>query len=372
MADDKTYRELALHYWWPSMRADTRRAYRACSFCELSKAKRNLTHKKFRAVKGSAPRSRWGMDFYGVGDSYVLGMIDLDSLWVELAWMETREADNVTAAIRDRILFRHGVPSVIHSDHAAEFVGRSMTKLAADFGFTNTTTGGYCATGNSTIERFWAYFGVCIRALDDEAYQDADTHVQHMAWAWNTTHHSSIDCRPFSIMTGCLPRTIAGSVLTTEPPSEPPCVASVRTAAKEYHRAASAHGDYMREKRAETLNKHGRSLRSLQVGDFVKIFMPPGHDEALRRQRKAKHIVQFRGPLRVDEKLSTSTFLLSCYFNPERKFKRHLTNIRRWVGPLPSRDENANGVPPASHDAVAVSAISSSSADLTLLRTQAD
>ena len=58
-----------------------------------------------------------------------------------------------------------------------------MTKLAADFGFTNTSTGGYCATGNSTIERFWAYFGVCIRALDDEAYQDADTQVQHMAWA---------------------------------------------------------------------------------------------------------------------------------------------------------------------------------------------
>ena len=82
--------------------------------------------------------------------------------------------------------------------------------------------------------------------------------------------------------------------------------------------------------------------------------MPPGHDEAPRRQRKAKHIAQFRGPLRVDEKLSTSTFLLSCYFNPERKFKRHLTNIRRWIGPLPSRDENANGVPPASHDDVAV------------------
>ena len=159
---------------------------------------------------------------------------------------------------------------------------------------------------------------------------------------------------PFELMTGCIPRTISGSVLEAEPPSEPLGVATIKEAAAEYRRVALAHADYMRTLRADTLNRHGRALRALKVGDYVKIYMPPSHDEAVRRQRKAKHIVQFRGPLKITKKLSSTTFELSCYFNPSSKFRRHLTNIRRWVGPLPKPDDSSNGVPPASHDDIAV------------------
>ena len=66
------------------------------------------------------------MDFYGVGDAYVLGIIDLDSLWIELFYTSDRSASGVMRAIKDRIIFRHGVPDIIHSDHAQEFVGKSI------------------------------------------------------------------------------------------------------------------------------------------------------------------------------------------------------------------------------------------------------
>ena len=66
-------------------------------------------------------------------------MIDLDSLWVELAYCETREAKNVTAALRNNVLFRHGIPDIVHSHHAREFVGRAAAKLACDFGYAQTT-----------------------------------------------------------------------------------------------------------------------------------------------------------------------------------------------------------------------------------------
>ena len=94
------------------------------------------------------------MDFYGVGNSYVLGMIDLDSLWVELVHLPDRSADCVAQAIRDRILFRHGTPDQIQSDHAREFIGHVLTTLARTHGYMNTTTGGYNPTGNSKIESF--------------------------------------------------------------------------------------------------------------------------------------------------------------------------------------------------------------------------
>ena len=351
LADDKTYQELRENYYWPGMRAECRMHYMACPFCDLSKAKRNHAHGRFRGVRGSAPRSRWGMDFYGVGDGYVLGMIDLDSRWIELCYLQTREADGVLRAVRDQILFRHGVPDTVHSDHAREFVGRALTKLATEFGYVNTTTGGYCATGNSTIERFWGYLGICLRSLSDADYQTIEDRLQQMAWTWNTVKNGT-SVRPFEIMTGVQPKTISGSILRTEAPLQTPMANSTfAESAAEFRRIALANDDYMRERRAATLNKRGRKLRELQVGDYVKMYIPPGHVEAVRRKRKAKHIVQFRGPLRIDERPSGTTMVLSCYFNPKNKFRRNITNVRRWNGPLPSKDAVNMAAPPCTfHD----------------------
>ena len=91
----------------------------------------------------------------------------------------------------------------------------------------------------------------------------------------------------------------------------------------------------MRAKRAEILKSCGRELKSLKVGQYVKIYVPPSQGEAVRRRRKAKHICQWRGPLQISKRLSNTTFELKSYFNPSKSFRRHLMNIRKWRGPLP-------------------------------------
>ena len=212
MAAEKTHRELRKSYFWPSMRKDCRTWYLECPRCELLKAKRNLAHATFHCVAGAPPRKRWGMDFHGVGTKdikgNVLGAIDLDSLWVELHLMEMRSADNVRDFVRDRILFRHGSPQSIYSDHARELVGRVMMRLAATFDYSVTSTGGYCLSGNSTMELFWQFFNVCLRLLSDAEYVDGKSDIQHTAWAWNTTHSSSTSVRPFEVMHGMTPVTL--------------------------------------------------------------------------------------------------------------------------------------------------------------------
>jgi hypothetical protein len=103
-----------------------------------------------------------------------------------------------------------------------------------------------------------------------------------------------------------------------------------------YAQHARAHGDYMRQLRVAVLNKHGRVLKRLKLADLVKIYVPPSHGEAVRRRCKAKHICQWRGPLRIIKRLSNTTFKLVSYFNPNKTFRRHLTNVRRWRGPVPA------------------------------------
>ena len=356
MSDRKTLAIMNKHYWWPKAGKDCREWYHECPSCELTKAKRNHMHSMFRAKKHQQPRSRWGMDFYGWGGDgdgprEILGLIDLDSLWVELVCLDSREAEGVANAIRDRILFRHGTPDQIHSDHAREFVGKALTSLARKHGYMNTTTGGYCPTGNSTIESFWQFFGTCIRDLSDADYADARRHVQRMAWAWNITESDSLSCSPFQIMHGSEPRTIPANCMTgvwCQPPDSDGKI-DVDAIAKNvstYIKIAADHADYMRRATAERLNTTGRLLKQLKVGSYVKIYAPPSHEEAVRRKRKQKHICQFRGPLKIIERPSKTTFVLSDYFDEKRLYRRHISNVRRWLGPLPSKTDKTHGIAP--------------------------
>ena len=127
--------------------------------CELLTAKRSITQLQYRAILGKAPRKWWVIKFYGVGTtdgkSNILDIINLDSLHVKLAIMEHRTAKNVLMFVRERILFRSETTASIYSDHTRELISAVMTRLANNFGYINTSTGGYCPMGNSVIESFW-------------------------------------------------------------------------------------------------------------------------------------------------------------------------------------------------------------------------
>ena len=132
LAAAKTFGSINRHFYWPTARADVCKHYHACTFCEKSKATRNLTNGMARAVSSQPPRTRWGMDYYGVGDGEVLGLIDLDVIHVELTWHERQSAKLCKAAIRNNVLFRHGHFKELRSDHAREFMGRVLTQLKSD------------------------------------------------------------------------------------------------------------------------------------------------------------------------------------------------------------------------------------------------
>jgi hypothetical protein len=219
-----------------------------------------------------------------------------------------------------------------------------MTDLAGEFKYANTSTGGYCATGNSTIESFWQYFNVCLRNLSDEDYQNVGDHMQHIAWAWNTTVSSSTGVRPFEVMTGTTPVTITDALILPPPTNGTINMSNIRQAAAAYSRSAIDHANYMRELRARIYNERGRKLKALKVGDFVKIYVPPSQGEAVRRRRKCKHICQWHGPLKLMKALSNMTFELTSNFNSSRVFRRHLSNIHCWRGPLPAIGPGQEGV----------------------------
>ena len=106
--------------------------------------------------------------------------------------------------------------------------------------------------GNSVIESFWSYFNICLRDLSDAEYANIEDHLQHIAWAWNTTIHTTTGVRPFEVMTGTSPVTLTDALvlpLTTGPVN----MSNIRAAARAYAQHAREHADFMRSKRAEVL-----------------------------------------------------------------------------------------------------------------------
>ena len=140
---------------------------------------------------------------------------------------------------------------------------------------------------------------------------------------------------PFEVSTGVQPRTIADGFLAQSNSTAAINVSDIVTAAAEFTRLARANADFNRKHTADVLNEHGRKLRELKVGDHVKIFAPPGHKEAIRRNRKQKHMYTWKGPMRITDKISGTQFLLAYEYDEAKTYERHLVNIRRWVGPVP-------------------------------------
>ena len=251
---------------------------------------------------------------------------------------EKRSAEAVKATVRDKVLFTHGRIDELRSDHAREFVGRAMTALSKEVGYLATTTGGYNASGNATMERFWGYLRVCLCSLSDIEYQHIEDHLQSMAFAWNTTVSDSLTVAPFHVMTGTEPRTIADGILAPDTsstdPNEPIDIPAICASAAEYTRIARANADYMRKQNAETLNKNGRLLKPLAVGDCVKIYKPPGHAQAIKHDRKAKHLPCWAGPMQIT-KIEGTKYSMEYKYNTSQMYERHLCNIRKWNGPIP-------------------------------------
>ena len=130
---------------------------------------------------------------------------------------------------------------------------------------------------------------------------------------------------------------------TLEDPSDTSPIAyakAVAVSAQAFARLATAHHTYMRVTTAERLNMHGVPA-TFAIGDRVKIYVPPTHQQMLATGRRAKHIVAWRGPCTITRILSRTSYEMTedC---SDRVFQRTLVNIRPF--------RSTRDAPPPHHD----------------------
>ena len=356
---------------WPTLASDCRAALADCAGCELEKARRNEAHAMFSKAPTVAPRSRLCMDFQGqgkaiTGEKEALAIIDATARYVVVIPLMNREATTFIPKFLDQVVFRQGPPDTLHSDAAQEFLSESLELLAQAAHIETTTTLGHNAAGNSLVEVFWRYWNRCMRILPDDLYLRWPELASRICFSYNAAPHSAIgNASPFQICHGVPARNpfaplIPPARVDDELPdydlADPAaCATAVATSVSAFTTMARVHSDYEKTTTADRLNQFGHP-RSYSIDQRVKVYVPPTHEQMLASGRRAKHLLAWRGPCRVIEKLSETTYAVREE-STNRRFERAVVNIlpyRASAAPTPPTYDPFYSAPFVTDELVAV------------------
>jgi hypothetical protein len=247
-------------------------------------------------------------------------------------------------------VFSFGAPDALHSDDAPEFLSESLQLLAKAADIKTTTTLGHNARGNATIEVWWRFWKRCLRLLSDEHYLRWPEFASRIAFSYNTAPHEGVgSVSAFQIFHGSdLRNTLASSL--TDPPTltedeelalpaqfAEAVATSISTAV--FTSLAKTHDRFVKTEMAARLNEKGSS-KVFQVGDKVKVRVPPTQNQLLETGRRAKHVTVWRGPCTVLERLSTTSYVV-VDDTTKRRYERVVANMLPYRAVKAKKNANA-------------------------------
>jgi hypothetical protein len=298
----------------------------------------------FCARPHDAPRSRFAIDFQGQGLSTsghdeALAIIDTTTRYVTVIPMKGREAKTFLPLFLDNIVFRYGPPAILHCDEAPEFMSNLVKELLNVTETVLTTTMGHNARSIGVIEVFWRFWNRCMRLLTDDQYAHWPEFRARICFAYNTAPHQSIGMiSPHEVDCETPARDTFSSILTESMDVLPQLsdeqgdaenarlfALSVKTSTQAFVQLARNHDQYVREETALLLNSAGHP-RTFVIGDLVKARFPPTQAELLATGRRSNHVSAWRGPCRVVERLSATSYSI-IQLDTQRPYERMIGNL---------------------------------------------
>lgn len=198
---EKTYKRVANLYYWPGMYKDVRNFVRKCENCQLHK----VDQRKTAGTMGLRPiGGTWESvttDLMGPwprtskGNCYVVLFQDRFTKWVEFGLLRQATAKTVTEAFKNTVLYRHGVPRSVLSDHGSQFENKVFSDLAHIYGFEQEFTPRYTPQANP-VERTNRSVKCMVKQFCDENQKKWDVLLPELIFAYNTACHTSTGFSP--------------------------------------------------------------------------------------------------------------------------------------------------------------------------------
>lgn len=350
----RTSRSARRRFWWPGMKKDVIRWCQHCRRCQLHNLRSGARRAALRQDPVGSPMERIAFDILSFpeetenGNTCVLVLCDYFTKWTEAFPLEDHQAATVADVLVTEVFLRFGVPRLIHSDQAPEFMSELMRELFQLLEIQQTRTCPYRPQSDGLVERFNRTLIDMLSKFCGENQNDWDQHLPFLMCAYRATVNESTGCSPNILMLG---REITLPLDLMYPQISAPryqCqvqyVEWVRRTLQDNFERARNYLQMAAERQKRYYDQRTKD-QQFTVGEWVLRFYPPN----LRNKLNPPYI----GPYLVVKKLGEVTYQIQQKAT-SRPIAVHMDHLKifRTMNPPPNWIEQHREVPRSLHEHV--------------------
>ena len=204
----KTYIKITSSYWWPNVYSHCANHIKTCEQCQFRKTMPAKSVPLAPLPIPDVPNHRIHADLFGpmAGSDrkkkYVLCITDAFTKFAVATTVNDKEAPTVARAIFEQWFCKFGIPVQIHTDGGKEFCNKLSDELFTLLNVQHTKTSPAHPQCNSQVEVFNKTVKKYLNSFVDDSTLNWEEFMPALAFAYNTSYHSTIATTPFELLFG--------------------------------------------------------------------------------------------------------------------------------------------------------------------------
>ncbi|XP_066596240.1 uncharacterized protein [Prorops nasuta] len=335
---DKTYHRISRCFYWVGMYRTVLDFVRKCDICQRTKVSQQppvgLMGRRFVEqpweivavdVMGPLPKSLHQ-------NAYIVAFQDLFTKWIECRAVRTVNGAKIKELLLDLVVTRWGTPRMLISDNGTEFVNKLLEQACREYKIHHSTTPVYHPQANP-VERINRVVKTMITAFVGKNQREWDAHLSEFNFAYNTAHHSVIECSPAFLNFG---RDLKPLPRELERVNDTPLAADFSTVnpwrermkrMRDLHEWVTSKLESAYQQQAEKYNLRRRE-RPLKINDLVLFRHRPLSSSANFFSAKLGH--RYQGPYRVIHFRSPTVIEIE-HVEAKTRIKTHVNDVKLYV-----------------------------------------
>ena len=225
------------------------------------------------------------------------------------------------------MICRHGVPDQILTDQGGNFEGELTCELCDLLDVYKTRTAPYHPQCDGLTERVNRTIQIMIASYINEKQKDWQNLLHYVAFAYNTSVHSTTNCSPFEVVYGRQPK-VPGDLIFEEPAlgifTNPQSYADqVKLNLKSAYKLVEENRDLIMDK---AKIRHDRVLHpaNFSINDYVWL-----RDTEKKPGKTLKFSRRWKGPYQIISKLNDANYFLKPLQPKGRKIVANQERLKK-------------------------------------------
>lgn len=205
----KTYRRLALRYYWPGMYQDVVKFISSCEKCLAYKSQNHqILGEMGRPKQCSRPFQMISIDLMGPlptskkQNNYILVVTCCFSKFCLIFPIKRATADIITKILEDSVFLTHGIPQTVLMDNGTQFTGKVMEALFKKYNIPNIHYTPKYTPQVNLVERFNRTIITCISTYVDNDHRSWDLFIPKVQFAINNSVNEATGFSPSFLVFG--------------------------------------------------------------------------------------------------------------------------------------------------------------------------